>query len=198
MMSPHPIALSQRNVSNGLSLLEVMAAFAMVSIALAALGPTITLAATSRIHSRRIEAATNLAYSELDRVRNLVHQGPGYPFATLPAVGIPTAPPPAGTITIDPTGDFFVQALRDTGLPCDPAQPARPCIFTATVRVYSSQAFDTAGNYTGNGNIDPLNSFTSGPIAVLRARDQPLISVSVEISNLATYQQQLNCLNGGC
>ncbi len=100
--------LHSRLISRGLSLLEVIASVVIVTIALAAITPAITLAILSRLHSERVETGNFLAQQEIERIRSLVDKGPeiyttadlpaiaaaanfSQPFAAVPAPGSPTA-----------------------------------------------------------------------------------------------------------
>ncbi|MEN9252142.1 MAG: prepilin-type N-terminal cleavage/methylation domain-containing protein [Thermostichales cyanobacterium HHBFW_bins_127] len=60
---------------DGFTLVEVLAALAIVSIALAALAPSVAVAVLSRLQSQRIEVATQLAIGELDRFRTAMDMG---------------------------------------------------------------------------------------------------------------------------
>ncbi|GAB4217335.1 MAG: hypothetical protein OHK0012_21510 [Synechococcales cyanobacterium] len=97
MGQPH----RQRPRSLGFTLLEVLAALAIVSIGLAALAPSIAVAVLGRLQSQRIEVATQLAQAELDRYRNVLDQGP-LPFTGTPAppTAVPSFPTPTPTPTI--------------------------------------------------------------------------------------------------
>lgn len=58
--------------SGGFSLIEVLASVIIVTIAMAALAPALTLVAYRRAMSERVEVASQLAQAEIDRIRTLV------------------------------------------------------------------------------------------------------------------------------
>ncbi|MEM6445532.1 MAG: prepilin-type N-terminal cleavage/methylation domain-containing protein [Cyanobacteria bacterium J06642_2] len=188
----------QASPSTGFSLVEVLASLVIVLIALAALSPSIILAAATRIHTQRIEAATNLAYEALDDARATLDRGPETYTATdippavtgYPSVGVP----PAGTIT--QVDGYFVQTFRDAGCACPAPNTGLPCIFNMGVRVYSEAAF-ASGTYSGTTDVTPLSGNVSGPQAVLRARERPLVFLTGEIGSQSTLQQYGLLIGGG-
>lgn len=189
----------QASSSEGFSLVEVLAALVIVLIALAALSPSIILAAATRVHTQRIEAATNLAYQTIDQARATLDRGPAtYTPADLPPVD-PSYPvvgvPPAGTIT--QVDGYYVQTFRDAGAACPPPNAAVPCVFNMGVRVYSEAAFPS-GTYSGTTDVTPLSGNVSGPESVLRARERPLVFQTGEIGSRSTLGQYCTLLGGPC
>lgn len=98
------------HLQQGFTLLEVIASLLIVSVALAALTPVFALVAWRRGTSARIELATQLALSEIDRVRSIVDlELTRNPQAFLdptelarlpnPANNFPNVPPP-GTVDL--------------------------------------------------------------------------------------------------
>ena len=75
----------------GFTLIEVLASLAIVSIALAALAPSVAVAVLGRLQSQRVEVATQLAIGELDRFRATMDLG-SEPLDSRTPLPIPTAP----------------------------------------------------------------------------------------------------------
>ncbi|MEO1131488.1 MAG: prepilin-type N-terminal cleavage/methylation domain-containing protein [Cyanobacteria bacterium J06639_1] len=178
------------NARRGFALLEVLASVVIVLVALAALSPTLVIAAATRIQSRRIEAATNLAYQELDRARQVLDRGPGnYAAADLPKVvtlsDFAKTPPSGDVITV---GEFRVQVFRDAGIDCPAPNDSTPCFFKMGARVYSEQAF-SGSTYTGSTDVTPLAGNVAGAASVLKAKERPLAFVTAEIGSQTTLEQ---------
>lgn len=172
----------------GFSLMEVLASLVIVFIALAALTPSLILAAATRVHTQRIENATNLAYQQLDGTRAILERGAGtYASGDLPSVESSfDLAPPAGDIAN--LGGYYVQTFRDAGVACPPPNNATPCVFTMGVRVYSDLAFPS-GSYAGSTDVTPISGNVTGVQSVLQAKEQPLVSIISEISSQTTLQQ---------
>lgn len=184
--------------ASGFSLVEVLASLVIVFAALAALSPSIILAAATRVHTQRVEAATNLAYQALDDARATLDRGPEtYALTDIPPVvaGYPAVgAPPAGAVT--QIGEYYVQTFRDAGWQCPPPNATLPCVFNMGVRVYSQAAY-SSGTYSGTSDVTPLSGSVSGAQAVLRARERPLVFLTGEIGSQSTLGQYCNMLNGG-
>jgi prepilin-type N-terminal cleavage/methylation domain-containing protein len=71
-MKCHSRNVGKPNLSQGFSLVEVLVSLLIVSTALAAIIPVLTVVAYRRALSQRIETANQLARSEVDRIRTLV------------------------------------------------------------------------------------------------------------------------------
>ena len=122
-----------RLISQGLSLLEVIASVLIVTIALTAITPAITLAVLSRLHSERVETGNFLAQQEIERIRSLVDKGsaaytttdlpaiPGTADFSLPYAGV-LGP---GSLTATGVGDILCwdQNNPDTLIDCSTVPP---------------------------------------------------------------------------
>lgn len=67
----------------GLTLIECLMAIVVIAITIVAISPPIMLATGTRIQSRRIEMANQIAQGEIDRVRSIVESS-AYTLKTLP------------------------------------------------------------------------------------------------------------------
>lgn len=67
----------------GLTLIECLVAIVIISLTVVAITPPIMLATATRIQSRKVEKANQVAQGEIDRVRLLVERG-SYAIADLP------------------------------------------------------------------------------------------------------------------
>lgn len=154
----------------GLTLIEVLVAIIVVTIAITAITPPIVLSVGSRINSRRIEQATQLAQGEVERVRlkMMATALPNWyelpPVANVQRSQVPgLAPPASGCGT----------AVNDNPpAPVAPLPPNPPLLVTTppicnATQVFRSgdfwvQTFRDPGISIGTGTNTELVAFTMG------------------------------------
>ncbi|WP_146141288.1 type IV pilus modification PilV family protein [Stenomitos frigidus] len=96
-----------RQSEYGLTIIECLVAIVVISLTVVAITPPIMLATASRIQSRKVEKANQVAQGEIDRVRLLVERG-SYQLSDLPgtagAINGATTISSFGAATGSPTG----------------------------------------------------------------------------------------------
>jgi len=97
------MSMGFRGQWRGFTLIEVLASLAIVSIALAALAPSVAVAVLGRLQSQRVEVATQLALGELDRFRGVMDLGSEELDSRTP-LPIPPPGPPVTFQTPPPIG----------------------------------------------------------------------------------------------
>ena len=162
----------------GLTIIECLVAIVIITLTVVAITPPIMLATATRIQSRKVEKANQVAQGELDRVRLLVERG-SYQIADLPGAitgnAINTAPVASGS----PTSGLVYSPSS-----CNTYPGSSTPLATDLVRVdvdgdcqadYVMQVFRTAG-YTPSG-ISPAvpYSFVVGVRVYAYYPSQPFI-----------------------
>lgn len=181
--------------SKGFTLLEVMATMVIIAVALVAVAPALIVAAAARVHSERIETASNLATLEIERIQSIVARGVGdYTVGDLPGAGaIGTVPANFDGFDIngDGTDDYYIGAFRFNEVAdCEGvANPALPCAFSVGVYVYSRLAFD-GGTFTGSAtDLNPLDGNVNSVEGALQAKERPLVFSQAEVGSVATLEE---------
>ncbi len=186
---------SQKN--RGGSLLEVLAAMVIITTVLAIVSPMLFLVAASRVHTREVEQAMDLAQSEIERIQARMIRGvpvadkdtrlppkltsgevqdASAPTSVVTDRASATTTADAFTVDVDRDGnddDFIVQTFRDAGACFGLGLSGEEiAIFRMGVRVYSIAA---EGNLADSkGETEPASLFLGGfqdrttrPLAVL-------------------------------
>jgi prepilin-type N-terminal cleavage/methylation domain-containing protein len=110
-----------RNRARGFSLLEILIALTLLSIALLAMVPLFSTAAWSARGSRDLNRAAQLARAYVDKLRNTPYPNIGIdPVTNTPCPGTPpTCTPPAGEVTGEPTATVSWTVQRVDGTAYD-------------------------------------------------------------------------------
>lgn len=169
------LKLQQKTTSEGLTLVEALAALVIATIILAAAAPPLLLSAATRVQARKTEQAQAIAREEIEQVRGILSReegiAPGNETGNIPPkastsvlnnVDGPSTlvsdranlddPEKALTLDIDGDGenDFFVQLIRDQGVRFSAGSAeGQLAIFQMGVRVYDIAADE---------NLDSLNT----------------------------------------
>lgn len=177
---------SQQSVQ-GLTIIECLVAIVVIAITIVAITPPIMLATASRIQSRKVEKANQVAQGEIDRVKLLVERGT-YQLNDLPAT------PAAATNNISsvvaataaPSGSspYYILSKRTTCAKANTYPGATPTPTTNLVLVdvdgdcdadYAMQVFRTTG-FAPLGATEPY-SFVMGVRVYAYYPNQPFISL---------------------
>jgi len=148
---------SQKSVQ-GLTIIECLVAIVIIALTVVAITPPIMLATASRIQSRKVEKANQVAQGELDRVRLLVERG-SYQLAELPgttgAINSASTINSFGAATGSPVGAPLYSTASRQECPSATAYPGTtPVAVTNLIRVdvdgdcepeYVMQVFRTPG-----------------------------------------------------
>jgi type II secretory pathway pseudopilin PulG len=169
----------------GLTIIECLVAIVIITLTVVAITPPIMLATATRIQSRKVEKANQVAQGEIDRIRLLVERG-SYQLAELPGdIGSNTlsvTSPPAATGNPTSSPLYSIAPGTTCGITVYPG--TTPIAVNNLVRVdvdgdceadYVMQVFRTTG-YTPN-NANPLvpYSFVVGVRVYAYYPKQPFI-----------------------
>jgi type II secretory pathway pseudopilin PulG len=199
MKSP-PIRSNYLFPDGGFSLTEALVGFTIATGLVAAIAPLVLIAVSTRLYNYRVEQATQLAQTQINRIQTLMAQGvqssqeTQLPPATaagvrVSQVGAPTATETSLTALSSPTEalevdtnndgqpDYLVQMFRDQGLRfTDGLAENQLAVFRMGIRVYSALAGDNLANLSTN--LAPIN-LTQG---IGQQRTKPLAVLYTEIS----------------
>ncbi|MBC6418708.1 MAG: hypothetical protein GDA44_07895 [Prochloron sp. SP5CPC1] len=205
-------ALDSQN-NRGASLLEVLAAIVIITTILAIVSPMLFLVAASRVHTRQVEQAMDLARSEIGLIQarmtrgvSVADQGTLLPPKLASEEVFPASAPTSvvdnrsdatttAAFKVDVDGDdFIVQTFRDAGETfSEGSNDEELAIFDMGVRVYSIAA---ESNLKGSKGETELASLQFG--GGLKDRTtRPLAALYTEISrsdlefSLEAYEEYL-------
>lgn len=142
------------STQEGFSLLECLAAIAVVMLTAALITPALFIATATRVQNRRAEQALQLAQGEIDRLRVLMTQGQNTPARLPVAVGTTNFPAPSAPSAL----------LKSVNSSCNTYNDQR-IDATAALRVdvdgdcqvdFFMQTFRTAGSVPASE--DPTNN----------------------------------------
>ncbi len=186
--------------AQGFTILEVIASVVILAVAIVSVAPALLVATITRVHSQRLEVSSNLVTEQIEDIQAKVSRGPAsYTSADLPPlVGNSDVVPPNGRIEAYPPApaepEYYIQSFRFNEVNCVGVTPAKPCVFSVGVRVYSALAFP-GGSYAGGTDVTPLQGSVGSVEGALSAKEQPLASVTAEVGFVSTLQEF--CLKAG-
>lgn len=151
------MGLAPRHQAYGFNLIEVLVSLLIVSIALSVLAPVLGLVFYRRVTSERVEVATRLAISEIDRIRALTDIQP-IVFNVDDPPGLRTIP--AGGGDLDP-----LNVLPPERVPANPGLGGLELQNSDTSIV---QLFEIQGTGANRGNTQNyiIQTFRRGPGAL--------------------------------
>jgi type II secretory pathway pseudopilin PulG len=194
----------------GFSLTEALVGFTIATALMAAIAPIVLIAVSTRLYNHRVDRATQLAQTQINRIQTLMARGvPVFQENQLPPptsqgtrvsrVSAPTttvtsltsldSPTKALEVDIDSDGrgDYLVQMFRDQGLRfTEGLAQEQLAVFRMGVRVYSSLARDNLGNLSTD--LAPIN-LTSG-IGQQRVRPLAVLYTEMSVSDLRISLQR--------
>lgn len=189
-------------VEGGLTLVEVIAAIVILTIALASISAPLALSAATRIQNRRIQQASALAQQEINRVDALFLRSEGidsdFETGLLPpinaaGVSLDNTPAPTAVVSerldlntinnallvdIDDDGqdDFFMQLIGSAPVRLTVGNVQQVGAFQMAVRVYDAVAIQNLGGL----DTQPVNvGFIS---SIVNARTMPLVVLRTELA----------------
>jgi prepilin-type N-terminal cleavage/methylation domain-containing protein len=186
-------SIHHRRSQSGFTLIESLIALMVAAILLTATAPMIMLAVASRVQSRRVNLATQAAWSYIDGIKSGVIAVPAQTGADFSqanfAIAAPTSLP--GTDNTDPgrvdtnsngftvaePQDLVVQAFRNG--PTDAAQ-AKQQGYVVGIRVYRADAFN-GSSPTQTSQAPTVFTGTNG------SKNHPLVVIKTEIGTQATF-----------
>jgi type II secretory pathway pseudopilin PulG len=199
-MKSLPLNKNYLSPDSGFSLTEALVGFTIATGLVAAIAPLVLIAVSTRLYNYRVEQATQLAQTQINRIQTLMAQGvktdqeTQLPPATaagvrVSQVGVPTVLETSLTALNSPTEalevdtnndgqpDYLVQMFRDQGLRfTDGLAENQLAVFRMGIRVYSGLARDNLANLSTN--LAPIN-LTQG---IGQQRTRPLAVLYTEIS----------------
>ncbi|XGV94975.1 MAG: hypothetical protein ACAF41_19800 [Leptolyngbya sp. BL-A-14] len=153
----YPQARRSHASEQGLTIIECLVAIVIISLTIVAITPPIMLATASRIQSRKVEKANQVAQGEIDRVRLLVERG-SYVLNDLPgttgAINSTSSISSFGAATGNPAGGLLYSSGSVGGTPCGTYPGTTPVAVTDLIQVdvdgdcvpeYVMQVFRTPG-----------------------------------------------------
>jgi type II secretory pathway pseudopilin PulG len=194
----------------GFSLTEALVGFTIATALMAAIAPIVLIAVSTRLYNHRVDRATQLAQTQINRIQTLMARGvpvsqenqlppPASQGTRVSRVSAPTttvtsltsldSPTKALEVDIDSDGrsDYLVQMFRDQGLRfTEGLAQEQLAVFRMGVRVYSSLARDNLGNLSTA--LAPVN-LTSG-IGQQRVRPLAVLYTEMSVSDLRISLQR--------
>ncbi len=179
---PIPLPVTDQPQQQGFTLIEVLVSVVLVSIALAAILPSVIVSAANQINTQRIEEADALAFGAVSELRTLVESGE-YEEDDLPTEGDPFDPTAGDVENValnseSSTNNYRVQVVRiagtSAGNTCG-ANDDAPCAFCAKVRVFHRFFYEDASDDCSDHECDEVVSASATGIAGINAsRSRPL------------------------
>ena len=199
------LSQQQRSVAaaeRGLTMIEVVAAIVILTIALASITAPLALSAATRIQNRRIQQASVLAQQEINRVDALFLRSEGIsaddetgllPPINAPGTSLDATPAPTTVVAerlqmastnnallvdIDDDGrdDFFMQLIGSAPVRLTAGNVQQVGVFQMAVRVYDAVALQNLGDLeTQPVNVGLINS-------IVDARTMPLVVLRTELA----------------
>lgn len=210
--------LQQQEVASerGFTLIEIIAAIVILTIAFAAAAAPLLLSAATRIQSRRIQQAEALAQQEIDRVKALLLRTQGVSAAVETGLippesaqaNIDDTPAPTVFLNSDTSGrgdlnlttealgfdldeddddDYFIQLIRSPAVRLSRGNIGQAGIFEMVVRVYDSSAAVNLGSL----ETDAIDSILTNTLAAPRTNPLAVSRTTISQSDAGLSLEDL-------